>query len=310
MLILPETIIHYIDHCKYMKGLSDKSIKAYTTDLNQFKNWCGDDITWNSKQVLENYIKYLYKNFKPRSAKRKIACLKAFFRYLEVEEFITANPFHKIKYKRREALVLPKSIPINTLSNLLNKAYETLERTDSSNYQKKNILRDIAVIELLFASGIRVGELCSLQKEDINVKNKIMKVKGKGSKERYIQLTNNSVLSILNEYQKLFRTEINDSGFYFINNRGNRLSEQSVRFMVDKYAKLIGSEIHITPHMFRHTVATLLLEEDVDIRYIQELLGHSSITTTQIYTHISLSAQKKILTQKHPRNKIHIVNKH
>lgn len=309
MLILPETIIHYIDHCKYMKGLSDKSIKAYTTDLNQFENWCGNDITWNSKQVLENYIKYLYEKFKPRSAKRKIACLKAFFHYLEVEEFITTNPFHKIKYKRREALVLPKSIPINTLSNLLNRAYETLEKTDSSNYQRKNILRDIAVMELLFASGIRVGELCSLQKEDINVKNKIMKVKGKGSKERYIQLTNKSVLSILNEYQKLFRTEINDSGFYFINNRGKRLSEQSVRFMIDKYAKLSGVEMHITPHMFRHTVATLLLEEDVDIRYIQELLGHSSITTTQIYTHISLSAQKKILTQKHPRNKIHIANK-
>ncbi len=309
MLVLSETIIRYIDHCKYMKGLSDKSIKAYTTDLNQFEIWCGSDITWDSKPTLENYIKHLYEKFKPRSAKRKIACLKAFFHYLEVEEFIETNPFHKIKYKRREALVLPKSIPINTLSNLLSKTYETLEKTGSNNYQRKNILRDIAVMELLFASGIRVGELCALHKEDINVKNRIMKVKGKGSKERYIQLTNKSVLSILNEYQKLFRTEINDSGFYFINNRGKRLSEQSVRFMINKYAKLSGVEMHITPHMFRHTVATLLLEEDVDIRYIQELLGHSSITTTQIYTHISLSAQKKILTQKHPRNKIHIANK-
>lgn len=309
MLSLSESIKIYFEHCKYMKGLSEKTLTAYLTDLTQFEKWCKSNTNWLTKQVLEDYIKLLYKNFKPRSAKRKIACLKAFFHYLEIEEMIQASPFHKIKYKRREALILPKSIPINTLSNLLNKAYETLEKTTPNNCQRKNAIRDIAVMELLFASGVRVGELCSLQKEDVDVKNKIMKVRGKGSKERYIQITNKSVLSILRDYQKLFNTEINTCGFYFINNRGNRLSEQSVRFMVNKYARLCSIEMHITPHMFRHTVATLLLEEDVDIRYIQELLGHSSITTTQIYTHISLSAQKKILTQKHPRNKIHIANK-
>lgn len=100
--------------------------------------------------------------------------------------------------------------------------------------------------------------------------------------------------------------EIERTGYYFINNRGDVLSEQSVRFMIKKYARLADPNIHITPHMFRHTVVTLLLEEDVDIRYIQELLGHSSITTTQIYTHISMNAQKRILTKKHPRNKLKV----
>lgn len=306
MINLSETINQYIEFCKYMKGLSSKSIKAYSTDLRQFAAWHKSDFGWCSKQVIEEYIMYLYKDFKPRSAKRKVACLKAFFHYLELEEIIPSSPFHKIKFKRREALVLPKSIPIDTLSQILNTAYHTADSPQNSAYQRKNTIRDIAVMELLFASGIRIGELCSLRSDDIDLKNKIMKVNGKGSKERYIQITNKSVQVALKDYQKLFSDEIEKSGFYFINNRGNRLSEQSARFMVDKYARMSNAGMHITPHMFRHTVATLLLEEDVDIRYIQELLGHSSITTTQIYTHVSMSAQKRILTQKHPRNKIKI----
>lgn len=161
-------------------------------------------------------------------------------------------------------------------------------------------------MELLFATGVRVHELCNLRINDVDLKNKHIKVYGKGAKERYIQITNRDVVSALRRYQKEYAGKINETGFFFINNRGRKLSEQSVRFMVDKYAKSVNAELHITPHMFRHTVATLLLEEDVDIRYIQEFLGHSSITTTQIYTHVSLNAQKKILSKKHPRNKLKV----
>ena len=170
----------------------------------------------------------------------------------------------------------------------------------------KCILRDVAVMELLFATGVRVHELCNLRINDVDLKNKHIKVYGKGAKERYIQITNRDVVSALRRYQNEYIGKINETGFFFINNRGRKLSEQSVRFMVDKYAKSVNAELHITPHMFRHTVATLLLEEDVDIRYIQEFLGHSSITTTQIYTHVSLNAQKKILSKKHPRNKLKV----
>lgn len=304
MLVLSKVIKQYIENCKYMKGLNDKSIKAYSIDLNQFEKWCTGNTAWDTKQNLEDYIKHLYKNFKPRSAKRKIASIKAFFNYLETEEIIQINPFHKIKYKRRESLILPRSIPINTLSNLLNSAYKNLENNTHNNYQSKNAIRDIAVMELLFASGVRVSELCSLQKEDVDIKNKIIKVSGKGSKERYIQITNKSVLSILKDYQKLFSSEINTCGFYFINNRGRRLTDQSVRHLVDKYAKRCNAEIHITPHMFRHTIATLLLEEDVDIRYIQELLGHSFLSQQLKYTHtLVFPHRKKFLHKSIPATK-------
>ena len=306
MQSLNEFVNLYIDDCVYMKGLDKKSIKAYTIDMTQYLKFQDSDYNWFKKETIEQYIKMLYQKYKPKTAKRKIACLKAFFHYLELEDYIETSPFHKIKIKRREAVVLPKTIPVSIISKILNQVYKASEQENKSDFFKSNAVRDAAVIELMFATGIRVCELCTLLPDDIDLKSKMIKVHGKGSKERYIQITNKSVQTILKKYRKLFKNEIEQCGYLFVNNRGNRLSEQSVRFMIDKYAKQIGSEIHITPHMFRHTIATLLLEENVDIRYIQEILGHSSVTTTQIYTHISMNAQKKILKKRHPRNKLNI----
>ncbi len=301
---LNNEIKNYLEDCKYMKGLSEKTLKAYSIDLNQYEIFVKEKGCWYSKSVLEEYIKYTYIDFKPRSAKRKIAVVKAFFHYLELEEILEINPFHKIMLKHKEPLVLPRTIPTNTIQKILQSAYEQTTNDNKTYLQRKNAIRDVAVIELLFATGIRINELCNLKNCDVDLKSKIIRVTGKGSKERYIYITNQNVLLALRVYYKTFIDDIEYTEYFFINNRGNKLSEQSARFMINKYEKAIDSKIHITPHMFRHTVATLLLEEDVDIRYIQELLGHSSITTTQIYTHISMRAQKKILAKKHPRNKI------
>ncbi|MBQ6945897.1 MAG: tyrosine-type recombinase/integrase [Ruminococcus sp.] len=123
-------------------------------------------------------------------------------------------------------------------------------------------------------------------------------------KPSIIQIENADVLRILADYYSVFQADIQSCDYFFVNKMHKRLTEQSVREIVDKYAKLAGSHLHITPHMFRHSFATLLLEEDVDIRYIQKNLGHSSITTTQIYTHVAMAKQKEILSVKHPRNKL------
>lgn len=302
MMQLKSEIECYLKSCKYMKGLSDKTIKAYSIDLKQYEMFAKE--CWYSKSVLEDYIKQAYIKFKPRSAKRKIAAVKAFFHYLELEEILEINPFHKIMLKHKEPLVLPRTIPMNTIRKILKYAYEDIINNDKTELQHKNAIRDVAIIELLFSTGVRINELCNLKNYDVDLKSKIIRVTGKGSKERYIYINNQNVLIALKLYHKTFVDHIEQTGYFFINNRGNKISEQSARFMINKYEKAVNSNIHITPHMFRHTVATLLLEEDVDIRYIQELLGHSSITTTQIYTHISMRAQKKILAKKHPRNKI------
>lgn len=157
-----------------------------------------------------------------------------------------------------------------------------------------------------FATGARVAEICNLHSQDVDFIGKSVKLYGKGSKERIIPIENTSVLTILSDYYFIYEEKISDCGYFFVNKYGKRLTEQSVRCMINSYCQTCGISIHITPHMFRHSFATLLLEQDVDIRYIQKLLGHSSITTTQIYTHVTSAKQKEIIKTKHPRNNLNI----
>ena len=166
---------------------------------------------------------------------------------------------------------------------------------------------DIAVLELLFATGARVSELCALQCGDVRLEEGEIKIYGKGAKERFVQIANLDVLNTLCRYQEVFQDTIDQAGAFFVNRSQRPLSTQSVRAIVNRYSTLANVKNHITPHMFRHSFATLLLEEGVDIRYIQQLLGHSSIVTTQIYTHVAGRKQRDILLEKHPRNKLHSI---
>lgn len=201
MTELQKNISDFLDDCRYMKGLSDKTLKAYTIDLRQFSEFCLDK-SWNEREPLDEYIKALYMKYKPKTAKRKVACLKTFFHYLENNDLIPTSPFHKIVIKRREPLVLPKVIPVPTLTKILEAAYIKHSEAAHSACFYRFTIRDIAVMELLFATGVRVYELCNLKINDVDLKDKCIKVYGKGSKERYIQLTNKDVISALKQYQK------------------------------------------------------------------------------------------------------------
>ena len=303
MFILEEQVKSFINYCACNKKLSPKTIKAYSIDLGQFIAFSDNDFT---KDCLSRYIVSLHKIYKPKTVKRKIACLKALSSYMLYEEIIEKCPFAKIKTTFKEPFILPKSIPLEIIQEILSFAYRQLDCAKLTHHRKEIIIRDIAVLELLFATGARVSEICNLKISDTDLVNRSVKIYGKGSRERIIQIENVDVLQALDTYYRLFSDRINDKGHFFINRLHNRLSEQSVRFMIKKYVEKTGCRSHITPHMFRHSFATLLLEEDVDIRYIQKLLGHSSITTTEIYTHVSSTKQKEILATRHPRNKIHI----
>ena len=301
MKTLFKYVPEFIDYCKFRKTLNSKTIKAYSTDLNQLFT----HIQCFDKTSICKYISFLHQKYKPKTCRRKIATLKAFVHYLLIEDILENNPFDKIETSFREPMLLPKTIPLNVINNMLGTAYNDYENA-ITDYSRRIALRDIAVMEMLFATGARVSEICFLTSNTVDLKNHTIKIFGKGSKERIIQIENSDVLKILSEYHTAFQNDINNCGYFFINKIHKRLTEQSVREIVNKYARLSGSCLHITPHMFRHSFATLLLEEDVDIRYIQKILGHSSITTTQIYTHVAMAKQKEILAVKHPRNKITI----
>ena len=301
MNTLNNYIMEYIEYCEYRKRLDSKTLKAYKIDLKQYENFCANITDCFSKSAVDDFITNLHKQYKPKTVKRKIASLKAFFHHMEYRELLNENPFTKLDIRFREAKLLPKTIPFHSIQTFLSTLYAQKEQAESE-YQLCCCIRDIAVIELLFATGMRISELCSLKPSDIDLESSNILIYGKGAKERIIQLGNQEVLDALVLYQETFAKDIEQCGYFFVNRLKHKLSDQSVRFMINHYAELAGISQHITPHMFRHSFATLLLEQDVDIRYIQRMLGHSSISTTEIYTHVSNTKQKDILVNKHPRN--------
>ena len=306
---LSESIKGFIFHCQYEKNLSQKTINAYFIDLKQFQTYINEqnvnsEINDISRYLIKNYLQSIY-HFKAKTVKRKIASLKAMFNYLEYENDDFINPFRKIKIRFKEPQTLPMVMTIGEVKRILGALYDDLNnnsKTEAYTYTAQ--IRNIAIVELLFATGIRISELCNLKIRDIDLKTGIIKVLGKGSKERIIQLCNSDIKFLLKKYRKLCANQVTDDDFFFINRLGKPISAQSVRLMLHQYVQKSGISKHITPHTFRHTFATLLLEENVDIRYIQNMLGHSTITTTQIYTHINSESQKKILATKHPRRKL------
>lgn len=296
-----ECIENYLEYCTSQKCLDAKTLKAYHIDLRQFseQNPC-NTIAKITSDSLEQYIAHLHRHYKPKTAKRKIASVKALFHYLEYREIIDNNPFNKIRIRFREPAILPKTIPLHTVELFLSTIYKQY-KTAKTPYQKQNTLRDAAVAELLFATGMRISELCSLKVNDVNLCDGTILIYGKGSRERRLLIGSEAVLHILAEYSENFRDKRQSCSNFFVNCSGNPLSDQAVRRMINKYTSLASIEQHITPHMFRHTFATSLLDADVDIRYIQEMLGHSSINITEIYTHVSMAKQRNILATKHPR---------
>lgn len=303
---LEKAIKDYLEYCQFQKRLDLKTLKAYRIDLKQFTtNHTTNSISDITSSILELYISTLHSTFKPKTVKRKIATLKAFFHYLEYKDIIKLNPFNKVQIKFREPVTLPKTIPLYIIETFLSTMY-VQRKCAPTPTQQKYALRDIAVIELLFATGMRISELCSLKPHNVDLLEGVILIYGKGAKERRIHLGNNDVINILTEYQQTFHDVIKKCGYFFVNRLEHRLAEQSVREMINKYTSLASINLHITPHMFRHSFATSLLEADVDIRYIQEMLGHSSINVTEIYTHVAMAKQKDILTTKHPRGRFQL----
>lgn len=293
----------FLIFCKVHKRLSDDSIKAYSFDLKRFNGFLSSmdppiaDYENVTKNTLEEYLETL-QNYQVKTIRRKLAGICSLFSYLEYEELITENPFNKFKLRMREAQKIKESMTIEEISSILKSAY------DFNSSQTMLGLRDIVVLEILFAGGMRVSELCHIKFQDLDRSTMSILIHGKGNKERKIYLENNEVIIAFRKYLALREQQNMSCPYIFVTRLGDMLSTQSVRNMVTKYAKIAKINKNITPHIFRHTFATLLLEQGVDIKYIQDLLGHSSISTTQLYLHTSDSAKRNIISTMHPREKL------
>ena len=298
---LTNQITQYLQMCQLEKNLSPDTLKAYRIDLTQFATFVHEDTV--DKILLSRYVAHLNQTFAPRSVKRKLASVRAFYSVLEEREIIAESPFRRFWLHVSYPKELPRTIPTGTVATLLQSVYQ--QYRNSGNHW---FLRDALVLELLFSTGIRVSELCRLTPDAFQLTNSSLRllIHGKGRKERALQIATPEIVSLAQRYLEVFGSAIQQQNHILLNLRKRPLTPQGVRLLIARRLEDAAVNSHITPHMFRHTFATALLDAGVDIRYIQTLLGHSSISTTEIYTHVATAQQSLILAQRHPRSKMHL----
>ena len=283
----------FINYLNIEKNYSRYTLINYSVDLNDFYSYMVEngkeniDIKHIDYFVLRKFLSTLSaKNLKKRTISRKISTLKSFFKFLVREGAINHNPAVSLIYPKME-----KNLPVFMTEKQIMEVLD-MPKGDSI-YQ----LRDKAILEFLYSSGARASELVSLKIDDVDLIGSVAKVKGKGSKERLLLLGEPAVRAI-----KQYLDRRNDKCPYlFINHRGSRLTDRGLRDIIHRYIKNASLPLKISPHTFRHTFATHLLNRGADLRSVQELLGHSSIATTQIYTHLTIDSLKKVYNKAHPR---------
>ena len=305
MKSIESEIYNYLQYCEFHKALSRNTIRAYKIDVKHFvsfleKHNLKEEATSKiGKEIIQLYVDEVLAQYAPRSCKRKIACIKAFFNYLEFEDIIPVNPFRKLRIKIREAQTLPKVMKRNEASAQLKYVYR-IKKEAKTEKQIFYATRTIAAYELLMGTGMRIGELCSLKMSSFDLDSGTIQIHGKGGKERVVYLVSDVVMEAIKAYIKVRQAH---SDYFFVNWNNNRMQEESMRSIIRSVAQ-ITTHRRITPHMFRHTFATMLLESNVDISYIQELLGHSSIRTTQIYLHLSNTSIRAALKKANLRERL------
>ena len=312
--VLTDDLGLYLARCRNERRLDDKTVKAYRCDILQFIDWLTvRGLTFN-REAMRKHLVHLNAKFSASTVRRKLASLRAWTNWLKRERLISASPFEDLEVNVRQPLLLPRTIGLADLRRILEPG-ETGRKGKQSKprkgaWQKNAIaLRDQTVLELLTATGIRVSELCSLDVESIDLSTQQLRVFGKGSKERIVVLGSKQTLAVLEVYMKSRKGPSTawcqpETEALFLSRSMQRLTDQAVRKIIRKRTREAGVEQHITPHMFRHTFATTLLEQGVSIRYIQQLLGHSSVKTTERYTHVSSSSLRQIMEEHNPRDVI------
>ena len=282
------------------KNFSEHTAKAYCSDILSYLIWLGDDGCEGADlSKIREYLHFIQKfDYKKTTLARKIASIRTFYKYLTREKKIENNPAQNIISPKRPKS-LPKFLSTEEIEEILN----------NTNISTPAGYRNRAILELLWASGMRISELSNLNFENLNLDNNEITVFGKGAKERIILITDRAK-TYLQKYIEFARplvakgydiTPATDNSPVFINKTGYRLQPRMIRNVINEIVEKIELPKKVTPHMFRHSFATHLIENGADLRVVQELLGHASISNTQIYTHISMQHMKEVYKQTHPR---------
>lgn len=283
----------FLKYLTVVKKYSDYTITNYKIDLLELYDFTTDLINIDNVLVRE-YLDYLYsKNLKRNTISRKLSSIRSFYNYLLNEGIIKINYFKEISKIKKDGS-LPKYIKDNDLEKLFN----------SFDKEKSLDQRNLLILEMLYATGIRVGELVNIKLNDIDFYNKSIKILGKGRKERIV-FYGSFCEDILDLYLNNGRRELlkSNNDYLFLNKNGSRLSSRYIGKMIDTVIRKCEVDYHISPHTLRHTFATDMLNAGADLMSVKELLGHSSINTTSIYTHITNEQIKKVYELAHPRSK-------
>ena len=289
---------NFINYLQATKNLSEKTLRAYTSDLKQFLRYENNML----QPDICAFISYLNRQLKLKdtSIRRKIITLKNFYNYLLDTEIINSSPFRKLKFRFKQEKKLPKTLTVNEISKIL-KCFD-IDPTALSPFTQKEYIRDAALLDLLISTGIRIGEAAALTIDDIILSERTLLIHGKGRKQRLIYISSSQTWDRIKTLIKE-RKNCNDKHL-FVNRYGQPLSIHGIEDIYKKYIKKAQIQTKSTPHYLRHTFATNLLANGADLRSVQEILGHASVATTQIYTEVTTARKKQVLRKFNYRNKL------
>jgi len=291
---------NFLKNCE-RQGLSRHTCRAYSSDLNDFQKWfLGAEKAEMDKAAISLWISDMReRGLGPATIRRRVACLKVTCRWLTEEGLLSTNPFHHLRTKIRIPKTLPKALNHSELEALLRQASKEADATHG--FSKLTIW---LAVEMLFATGIRVSELCGIRLTDLNLEDGIIRIHGKGNRERFVYLVDSGVQALLRRYLRGRNGSPRDHDILLLTSRGTSATPDFIRRNLHTLVGKTRINKRVTPHMLRHSAATHLLEAGVDIRFVQRLLGHSSISTTEIYTHVSDVSLHALLAERNPRSSL------
>lgn len=286
----PLLIDNFLDHYWLSSGVSQNTLSAYRSDLNIFSKWLKKSLIEVNDITINDYFKY--RDLSPATQARILTCLGTFYIYLMTVKVIENSPTTKL-HQPKQAQKLPVFLNISEVESLL----------DTPNEKTLIGIRDRAMLELLYSCGLRVSELVNLEYHNLSLNEEYIRIHGKGNKERMLPMGEVAInyLSIYAEKSRPFLLKNGQTDTYFISNRGTGMSRQNFFYIIKAYALKAGIDKPLSPHTLRHAFATHLVQQGADLRSVQLMLGHSDISTTQIYTHIQNTQLKSQHHMHHPR---------